>query len=84
MSRQDLKLFLLGLAGTLLIGSGAWLLIDMLQGPPAQEAASPPVVAAPETAVKTAPPADSAAPLDSFTSPSTVAVKPSVRASRPS
>ena len=60
MSRQDLKLFLLGLAGTLLIGSGAWLLIDMLQGPPAQEAASPPVVAAPETAVKTAPPADSA------------------------
>jgi len=60
MSRQDLKLFLLGLAGTLLIGSGAWLLIDMLQGPPAQEAASPPVVVAPETAVKTAPPADSA------------------------
>ena len=33
MSRQDLKLFLLGLVGTLLIGSGAWLLLDMLQVP---------------------------------------------------
>ncbi len=60
MSRQDLKLFLLGLVGTLLIGSGAWLLIDVLQGPAPQEAASPPVVAAPETATKTAPPVDSA------------------------
>lgn len=60
MSRQDLKLFLLGLVGTLLIGSGAWLLVDILQGPSSQEASSPPVVAAPETATKTAPPADSA------------------------
>lgn len=60
MSRQDLKLFFFGLVGTLLIGSGAWLLLDILQGPTSQEAASPPVVAAPETATKTAPPADSA------------------------
>ncbi|MCB1544587.1 MAG: hypothetical protein H6872_10520 [Methylobacteriaceae bacterium] len=60
MSRQDLKLFLLGLVGTLLIGSGAWLLVDMLQAPAPQEAAAPPVVAAPETATKTAPPVDSA------------------------
>ena len=60
MSRQDLKLFLLGLVGTLLIGSGAWLLLDILQGPSSQEASGPPVVAAPETATKTAPPADSA------------------------
>jgi len=60
MSRQDLKLFLLGLAGTLLIGSGAWLLIDILQAPDAQDVSNPPVVAAPETATKTAPPADSA------------------------
>ena len=33
MSRQDLKLFILGLVGTLLIGSGAWILVDVLQAP---------------------------------------------------
>jgi len=60
MSRQDLKLFILGLVGTLLIGSGAWLLVDVLQAPTFQETASPPVVAAPDVATKTAPPADSA------------------------
>lgn len=60
MSKQDLKLFLLGLVGTLLIGSGAWLLIDILQGPSPQDAAQPPVVAAPATAAKTAPAKDAA------------------------
>lgn len=60
MSRQDLKLFLLGLVGTLLIGSGAWLIVDMLQAPSQKEAAGPPVVAAPETAAKAAPSVDTA------------------------
>ena len=58
MSRQDLKLFILGLVGTLLIGSGAWVLVDVLQAPATQPAASPPVVAAPEAATKAAPPVD--------------------------
>jgi len=60
MSRQDLKLFLLGLVGTLLIGSGAWLIVDMLQPPSPREAAGPPVVAAPEAPTKTEPPVDAA------------------------
>ena len=60
MSRQDLKLFLLGLVGTLLIGSGAWLVVDMLQSSAPREAAPPPVVIAPEASTKTAPPVDSA------------------------
>lgn len=58
MSRQDLKLFLLGLVGTLLIGSGVWLAVDMFQAPATQQAAAPPVVAAPETVAKTESPAD--------------------------
>lgn len=61
MSRQDAKLFLLGLIGTLLIGAGAWLLIDLVtaptQGPSAE---GPPVVTAPPTETKVAPPKDAA------------------------
>ncbi len=61
MSRQDLKLFLLGLVGTLLIGSGAWLVVDVWQAPPQQQkAATPPVVVAPETSTKSVPTVDSA------------------------
>lgn len=60
MSRQDLKLFLLGLVGTLLIGSGAWLIVDMVQSSGPRETAPPPVVVAPEAATKTAPTVDTA------------------------
>lgn len=56
MSRQDLKLFLIGLLGTVLIGAGGWFLLDLILAPSRQDVAEPPpVIAAPSGEVKTKP-----------------------------